>query len=158
MTQDGEHPADAKHLGTAGKPPGDEVSGTPWHVFRSFTTSAGVSLSGFQVSRVRVQADTPCRGRRKQNVWSGALSGDMGITSNSGPWIRSSGHGRHDAGGREREHDSAAPAHDGSGAATGASVMSIAILNRSGLSITRVSPAGWPVAGSSNLIVTAITG
>ena len=35
--------------------------------------------------------------------------------------------------------------------------MSIAILNSSGLSITMVSPAGSPVAASSNLTVTVIT-
>jgi hypothetical protein len=44
------------------------------------------------------------------------------------------------------------------GAVTGASVVSTATLNSSGFSITTVSPAGSPVAESSNLIVTAITG
>ncbi len=41
---------------------------------------------------------------------------------------------------------------------TGASVVSIAILNSSGFSMTTVSPAGSPVAASSNLTVTVITG
>ena len=36
--------------------------------------------------------------------------------------------------------------------------MSIAILNNSGFSMTTVSPAGSPVAASSNLTVTVITG
>ena len=43
-------------------------------------------------------------------------------------------------------------------AVTGASVVSMATRNSSGFSITRVSPAGSPVAESSNLIVTVITG
>ena len=44
------------------------------------------------------------------------------------------------------------------GVPTGASVVSIAILNNSGFSMTTVSPAGSPVAASSNLTVTVITG
>ena len=42
--------------------------------------------------------------------------------------------------------------------AAGASEVSIATLNSSGFSMTTVSPAGSPVAGSSNLTVTMITG
>ena len=41
---------------------------------------------------------------------------------------------------------------------TGASAVSIATLNNSGFSMTTVSPAGVPVAESSNLIVTVVTG
>jgi hypothetical protein len=41
---------------------------------------------------------------------------------------------------------------------TGATVVSIATLNNSGLSMTTVSPAGAPVSESSNLIVTVMTG
>jgi len=33
MRQDDEHHADSEDLVTAGKSPGDEVSGTPWHLF-----------------------------------------------------------------------------------------------------------------------------
>src|SRR5690242_10907598 len=42
--------------------------------------------------------------------------------------------------------------------AAGACEVSIATLNNSGFSMTTVSPAGSPVAGSSNLTVTVITG
>ena len=44
------------------------------------------------------------------------------------------------------------------GLPAGASEVSIATLNSSGLSMTTVSPAGSAVAGSSNLTVTVITG
>src|SRR5208282_879190 len=54
----------------------------------------------------------------------------------------------------------APPVRDGGDkdAVTGASVVSTLTLNSSGFSITTVSPAGSPVAESSNLIVTVITG
>ena len=41
---------------------------------------------------------------------------------------------------------------------TGAPAVSIATRNSSGFSMTTVSPVGAPVAGSSNLTVTVITG
>jgi hypothetical protein len=59
-----------------------------------------------------------------------------------------SGYGRHDAGSDEAAN----------GLPAGASEVSIATLNSSGFSMTIVSPAGSPVAGSSNLTVTVITG
>ena len=52
----------------------------------------------------------------------------------------------------------AGPAGTAKGVPAGASVVSIATLNSSGFSITTVSPAGSPVAASSNLTVTVITG
>jgi hypothetical protein len=60
------------------------------------------------------------------------------IMSNPGSWRRRSGLGTQ-------------------GVPTGASAVSIAILNSSGFSMTTVSPAGSPVAVSSNLTVTVIT-
>jgi hypothetical protein len=48
-------------------------------------------------------------------------------------------------------------AGDDKGVVTGATAVSIAILNSSGFSMTTVSPAGSPAA-SSNLAVTTITG
>src|SRR6476661_3286905 len=59
-----------------------------------------------------------------------------------------SGYGGHNAGSDEAAN----------GLPAGASEVSIATRNSSGFSMTIVSPAGSPVAGSSNLTVTVITG
>src|ERR1700749_4815154 len=91
-------------------------------------------------------------GRCNEDVPVGASVASFAIMSISGYRQRrsllGSAYGGHDAG-------SAGAAN---GLPPGASEVSIATLNSSGLSMTIVSPAGSPVAGSSNLTVTAITG